>query len=135
MADAIERTQRFPEPLLSDLHDSRLLRLLLPRSVSGEEVSPGEYLEAVAELARHDGSVAWNVFVANSAALIAPFLAAVEICDMTYRAAGVSAIFVGSPFERRFRDIHRLSQQIQSRLAHFRSVGQVLLGSPPAVFY
>ena len=40
---------------------------------------------------------------------------AIEVADYTYKAAGVDAIFPGSPFERRFRDIHTLSQQIQSR--------------------
>jgi alkylation response protein AidB-like acyl-CoA dehydrogenase len=49
--------------------------------------------------------------------------------------AGVDAIFTGSPFERRFRDIHTLSQQIQSRDTHYETVGQVLLGDPPEVFY
>ena len=61
--------------------------------------------------------------------------ASVEVADWTYRAAGVSAIFPGSPFERRFRDIHTLSQQIQARAAHFEAVGQVLLGEAPAIFY
>ena len=46
----------------------------------------------------------------------------------------MDAIFPGSPFERRFRDIHTLSQQIQSRSAHFEAVGQVLLGMPPDMF-
>ena len=59
---------------------------------------------------------------------------AIEIADFTYKAAGVDAIFPGSPFERRFRDIHTLSQQIQSRSAHFEAVGQVLLGMPPDMF-
>src|SRR4051794_6670293 len=74
-ADAIERTQRIPEPLLSQLHAARLCRMLLPRSVEGDEVEPWVYLRAVEEVSRHDGSVGWNVFVANSSALIAPFLA------------------------------------------------------------
>ena len=60
--------------------------------------------------------------------------AAIEVADFTYKAAGVDAIFPGSPFERRFRDMHTLSQQIQSRGAHFEAVGQVLLGVPPEVF-
>ena len=60
---------------------------------------------------------------------------AVEVGDKVYRASGVSAIFPDSPFERRFRDLHTLSQQIQSRLAHFQSVGEVMLGHEPAVFY
>ena len=51
------------------------------------------------------------------------------------RPAGVDAIFPGSPFERRFRDIHTLSQQIQSRDAHYETVGQVLLGNPPEVLF
>ena len=60
--------------------------------------------------------------------------AALAVADWTYKAAGVDAIFPGSPFERRFRDIHTVSQQIQSRDAHYESVGQVLLGNPPEVF-
>ena len=60
---------------------------------------------------------------------------AIEVADYVYKAAGVDAIFPGSPFERRFRDMHTLSQQIQSRSAHFEQVGQVLLGVPPEVFY
>jgi alkylation response protein AidB-like acyl-CoA dehydrogenase len=59
---------------------------------------------------------------------------AIEVADHVYKASGVDAIFPGSPFERRFRDIHTLSQQIQSRGAHFEQVGQVLLGVPPEVF-
>ena len=60
--------------------------------------------------------------------------AAAEVADFAYKAAGVDAIFPGSPFERRFRDMHTLSQQIQARGAHFESVGQILLGVPPEVF-
>jgi alkylation response protein AidB-like acyl-CoA dehydrogenase len=60
--------------------------------------------------------------------------AAIEVADFTYKAAGVDAIFPGSPFERRFRDIHTLSQQIQSRAAHFAAVGQVMLGRAPPGF-
>ena len=71
---AIERTRRIPEPLLDRLHELRLYRMLLARTVGGDEVEPGAYLLALEELGRHDGSVAWNVFVANAAALIAPFL-------------------------------------------------------------
>ena len=62
--------------------------------------------------------------------------AASDVADMTYKEAGVSAIFPGTPFERRFRDIHTLTQQIQSRGAHFEAVGSILLGNEPAgIFY
>ena len=73
-ADEIERTQCIPEPLLSQLHAVRLCRMFLPRAVDGDQVEPWIYLRAVEEISRHDGSLGWNVFVANSAALIAPFL-------------------------------------------------------------
>jgi alkylation response protein AidB-like acyl-CoA dehydrogenase len=73
-SDTIECTRRIPEPLLAQLHESRLFRLLLPRTAGGDQTEPGTYLSAVEEIARHDASVAWNVFVANSSALIAAFL-------------------------------------------------------------
>ena len=73
-ADELERTRRIPASLLEQLHASRLLRMLLPRSVDGDQVDPMTYLAAIEELSRHDGSIGWNVFVANSSALIAPFL-------------------------------------------------------------
>ena len=73
-ADAIETTRRIPPALLASLHKSRLLRMLLPHSVGGDQLAPGTYVRAIEEIARHDASVAWNVFVANSAALIAAFL-------------------------------------------------------------
>jgi alkylation response protein AidB-like acyl-CoA dehydrogenase len=74
VADEIERTQDIPEPVLTALHDSRLYRMLLPRSVGGEQVEPWVYFAAIAEISRFDGSVGWNMFVANSSALIAPFI-------------------------------------------------------------
>ena len=73
-SDETERARRIPEPLLARLHAARLFRMLLPRSFGGEETHPGQYLAAIEEIARHDASVAWNVFVANSSALIAAYL-------------------------------------------------------------
>src|SRR5665213_1028698 len=62
-------------------------------------------------------------------------VAPIDVADRArVRLAGADAIFPGSPFERRFRDIHTLSQQIQARVAHFEAVGQILLGVPPEVF-
>src|SRR5437762_12188276 len=77
-ADEIERTRRIPEALLGRLHDSRLFRMLLPRSAGGDETEPAAYVAAVEELARHDASIAWNVFVANSSSLIAAYLRSEE---------------------------------------------------------
>jgi hypothetical protein len=73
-ADEIERTQEIPEPALGLLHGSQLFRMLLPKSVGGDQLEPWLYLRAVEEIARHEGSLDWNLFVANSSALIAPFI-------------------------------------------------------------
>jgi alkylation response protein AidB-like acyl-CoA dehydrogenase len=73
-ADEIESTRRIPSALLRRLHASKLLRMQLPRSVGGDETEPAVYAAAIEELARHDASIAWNVFVANSSALIAAYL-------------------------------------------------------------
>jgi alkylation response protein AidB-like acyl-CoA dehydrogenase len=75
-ADEIERTRRIPPKLLARVHEMRLGRMLLPRVFDGDETDPGTYLLAVAEVARHDASLAWNLFVANSAVLIAPHIPA-----------------------------------------------------------
>jgi alkylation response protein AidB-like acyl-CoA dehydrogenase len=54
-----------------------------------------------------------------------------EVVAELYAAAGALAIFNSRPFERRFRDIHTVTQQIQGHPAHFETVGQILLGREP----
>jgi len=54
-----------------------------------------------------------------------------QVVDTVHHAAGSSAIFTSSAFERRFRDIHTVTQQLQGRQAHLETVGRYLLGLPP----
>jgi alkylation response protein AidB-like acyl-CoA dehydrogenase len=54
-----------------------------------------------------------------------------EVVDVAYHAAGSSAIFDNNPFERRFRDINTVTQQVQGRRSHFETVGHYLLGGKP----
>ncbi len=56
---------------------------------------------------------------------------AVGVADTVYHMVGSTAIFEAQPFERRFRDIHTVAQQIQGRQSHFENVGQALLGQDP----
>jgi alkylation response protein AidB-like acyl-CoA dehydrogenase len=56
---------------------------------------------------------------------------AAGIADTVFHMVGSTAIFEAKPFERRFRDIHTVTQQLQGRQSHYESVGQVLLGLEP----
>jgi len=53
------------------------------------------------------------------------------VADVTHHAAGATSIFVDSAFDRGFRDIHAVTQQLQGRQAHFETVGQFMLGIEP----
>ena len=57
--------------------------------------------------------------------------AARKVVDFAYHAAGTTAIFEGSPFERRFRDLHTLLAQGQAHQSNFESAGQALFGIEP----
>lgn len=54
-----------------------------------------------------------------------------DAVDFAYNAAGTTAIFDSHPLERRFRDMHTVTQQLQGRLSHFETVGAYLLGGEP----
>jgi len=56
-----------------------------------------------------------------------------EVVDMAYHEAGATAIFAANPFERRFRDINTVTQQVQARSAHFEAVGAHMLGLSPSL--
>ena len=55
-----------------------------------------------------------------------------EVVETAYHLAGGSAIFENQAFERRLRDIHAITQQVQSQFSNFEVAGQVLLGLPSA---
>lgn len=56
-----------------------------------------------------------------------------EVVEICYADAGATAIFEANPFERRLRDMHAVSQQLQSSAVHLQSAGQHYLGLEPSV--
>jgi alkylation response protein AidB-like acyl-CoA dehydrogenase len=56
---------------------------------------------------------------------------AAAVVDTAYTLAGSNAIFEDRPFERRFRDVHAVTQQLQARRAHYETAGRFLLGLEP----
>jgi len=53
------------------------------------------------------------------------------VADMTHHAGGATSISTESAFDRGFRDIHAVTQQLQGRQTHFETVGRFLLGHEP----
>lgn len=57
---------------------------------------------------------------------------AVQVAEDVYADAGATAIFASHPFERRLRDMHAVSQQIQANPMHLQTAGQYYLGMKPS---
>src|SRR5262249_60507198 len=53
-----------------------------------------------------------------------------EVTEPAYHFAGGTAIYENEPFERRLRDVHAATQQVQAQFVNFEVAGQVLLGLP-----
>ncbi|MBO45047.1 MAG: hypothetical protein CMM28_15120 [Rhodospirillaceae bacterium] len=51
--------------------------------------------------------------------------------DIAYHSAGATAIFASQPYERRYRDLHAVTQQIQGHKVHYQTVGSYLMGHEP----
>ena len=52
---------------------------------------------------------------------------AAAVVDAAYHMAGATAVFSANQFERRFRDMHAIAQQIQARDTHYEDVGKMIL--------
>lgn len=50
-----------------------------------------------------------------------------SVVDTAYHMTGATAVFNANPFERRFRDMHTIAQQLQGRDSHYEDVGKVIL--------
>ncbi|WP_454616259.1 acyl-CoA dehydrogenase family protein [Bradyrhizobium cenepequi] len=57
------------------------------------------------------------------------------VVDTAYHMAGATAVFAANKFERRFRDMHAIAQQIQARDVNYEDAGRAILsgdlGGPP----
>ncbi len=60
-SDQIDQDREIPEELVDKLKNANMLRLLVPRSMGGDEMDWYEYLDIIQTIAHADGSVAWCV--------------------------------------------------------------------------
>jgi alkylation response protein AidB-like acyl-CoA dehydrogenase len=54
---------------------------------------------------------------------------AAAVVDTAYHMAGATAVFSANKFERRFRDMHAIAQQVQARDSHYEDVGKAVLAA------
>ncbi|WGR94329.1 acyl-CoA dehydrogenase family protein [Bradyrhizobium sp. ISRA443] len=58
------------------------------------------------------------------------------VVDTAYHMAGATAVFASNPFERRFRDMHAIAQQVQARDTQYEDAGKAILlanlAAPPS---
>src|ERR1700720_3880069 len=91
------------------------------------------YLYATATAAWHDLTHTGKLTEAHRAALRLASTwtihQAASVVDAAYHMAGATAVFRANKFERRFRDMHAIAQQIQARDNHYEDVGRMLLDS------
>ena len=119
--DRIERERCIPDDVLDALHDARLFRLLIPRSIDGEEVEPATLFEVIEAIAQGDASVGWCMGQGSGVSMAAAYLkpeiahtvfggksavvatgpnnntAKAVACDGGYRATGSWGFASGSP--------------------------------------
>ncbi|MET3905834.1 alkylation response protein AidB-like acyl-CoA dehydrogenase [Bradyrhizobium sp. S3.3.6] len=72
--ERVESSRRVPDDVLDALHDASLFRLLIPRSLGGEEVEPATYFQVLEAIAQGDASVAWCVGQASGVSIAAAYL-------------------------------------------------------------
>jgi hypothetical protein len=51
--------------------------------------------------------------------------------DLCFEAAGATALYVASPLQRHFRDVHAAGQHVVLAFPGLETVGRVLLGLDP----
>jgi len=70
----IEAERRLPLDVVAALKASRLFRLCVPARYAGLEAPPVDMVEAIAEVARGDGSAGWCVAIGATSGLVAAYL-------------------------------------------------------------
>lgn len=68
-APRIEEARELPDDVVDALHDARIFRLLLPRTVGGDEIDLRTHAEVLEILARADASAAWCVSQGSGCAM------------------------------------------------------------------
>ena len=74
-ADRIEANNELPSNVLDAMHEARMFRLLLPRSLGGAELRPIDYIQCVEAIAQGDASTGWCMNQGGGCAMAAAYVA------------------------------------------------------------
>jgi alkylation response protein AidB-like acyl-CoA dehydrogenase len=113
------------------LRDSAVIQSQVAVSEGRLRAARGLLIASLEDIARRVGSAGTLTLEQRMSIRLAAthvFREAREVVDLIYHVAGATAIFTGNVFERRFRDMHAVSQQVQARQDHYETVGRFLLG-------
>jgi alkylation response protein AidB-like acyl-CoA dehydrogenase len=92
--DVSEQQRKMAQPIFDALVRTGLFEMLVPRAFDGPQASPKENTRVVEELARFDGSAAWNAMIWSGAGLFADYLME-DVADDILR-VGQGTVFCGA---------------------------------------
>jgi alkylation response protein AidB-like acyl-CoA dehydrogenase len=123
---------KVPRGLKSPLRDNAVVQCGLAQAEVNLRAARGLVLQSMADIWKDlcsGSSITVEQRITVRMAATHAIHKAREAVDFAYNAAGTTAIFENHPLERRFRDIHTVTQQLQGRLSHFETVGAWMMGA------
>jgi alkylation response protein AidB-like acyl-CoA dehydrogenase len=122
---------KVPRGTKSTLRDNAVVQSGLAQAEVNLRAARGFVLQSMADIWKHlcaGASITVEQRITVRMAATNAIHRAREAVDFAYNAAGATAIFEGHPLERRFRDIHTVTQQLQGQIRHFETVGAWMMG-------
>jgi alkylation response protein AidB-like acyl-CoA dehydrogenase len=129
--DAVISLARRKSPQgLSSMRDNAAIQGTIGRLEASLRAARAYLYGTAAEIWAHlaeGGSVTEQHRVAMRLASTWTIHQSASVVDTAYHMAGATAVFRANAFERRFRDMHAIAQQIQARNAHYEDAGRSIL--------
>ena len=125
---------KYPRGVKSPLRDNNVVQLGVGQSEARLQAARSLLLQSVREVwteVQKTGDFTIPQRMQLRMATTYAIQQAREVSHFIFHAGGATAIFHDNAYERRFRDINTVTQQVQGRLAHLENVGFYLMGGEP----